>query len=50
MQWTVAIGVGTLKDAHVAVARDRCGARLGAREVASASIGFQQLLEAPWVS
>ncbi|MCA1679066.1 MAG: IS110 family transposase [Actinobacteria bacterium] len=48
MQWTVAVGVDTHKDAHVAVARDRFGAQLGVCELASSSVGYQQLLD--WAS
>jgi transposase len=48
MQWTVAIGVDTHKDAHVAVARDRLGAQLDACEVPRTSVGYRQLLT--WAS
>jgi hypothetical protein len=33
MAWTVAIGVDTHRDVHVAVALDRLGARLDSREI-----------------
>jgi transposase len=44
MQWTVAIGVDTHKDAHVAVARDRLGVQLDACEVPRTSAGYRRLL------
>ena len=34
MEWTVAIGVDTHKEVHVAVALDRLGAQLDSREIA----------------
>ena len=44
MQWTVAIGVDTHKEAHVAVALDALGVRLGSREIATTAAGYQSLL------
>lgn len=44
MQWTVAIGVDTHKDAHVAVALDRLGRQLGQCEVATTNAGSLELL------
>ena len=44
MEWTVAIGVDTHKDLHVAVALDRCGAQLDSREIATTSAGYRSLL------
>jgi len=35
MGWTVAIGVDTHKDVHVAVAFDALGVQLGSREIAA---------------
>jgi transposase len=43
VEWTVAIGVDTHRDAHVAVAVDRLGRRLGALEFAVEERGFEQL-------
>lgn len=43
MQWTVAIGVDTHRDRHVAVAVDRLGRRLGSRELAVDEQGFTGL-------
>jgi len=43
VEWTVAIGVDTHRDAHVAVAVDRLGRRLGALEFAVDEAGFEQL-------
>ena len=40
MEWTVAIGVDTHKDVHVAVALDRFGAQLGSREVETTETGI----------
>jgi transposase len=45
MQWTVAIGVDTHKDAHVAVALDRFGAQLDSCEVATTEAGYRSLLD-----
>jgi transposase len=44
MQWTVAIGVDTHKDVHVAVALDALGAQLDSREVATTPAGYRGLL------
>src|SRR6266511_3580974 len=44
MEWTVAIGVDTHKDVHVAVALDRFGAQLGGREVETTETGYRSLL------
>src|ERR687898_230949 len=44
MQWTVAIGVDTHKDLHVAVALDGLGAQLDSREVATTPAGYRSLL------
>jgi transposase len=44
MEWTVAIGVDTHKDVHVAVAIDRCGAQLDSREVETTETGYRSLL------
>lgn len=43
MQWTVAIGIDTHRDAHVAVAVDRVGRRLGWLEFRVDERGFEQL-------
>ena len=40
MEWTVAIGVDTHKDAHVAVALDALGAQLDSREIATTLAGY----------
>jgi transposase len=40
MQWTVAIGVDTHKDLHVAVALDGLGAQLDSREIATTPAGY----------
>lgn len=45
MQWTVAIGVDTHKDTHVAVALDRLGRRLGQCEIATTSAGYIELAQ-----
>src|SRR5438093_13335039 len=45
MTWTVAIGVDTHRDVHVAVALDRLGARLDALEVETNAAGYRRLLE-----
>jgi hypothetical protein len=39
MGWTVAIGVDTHKDAHVAVALDRLGGQIDSRMVAATGAG-----------
>ena len=44
MQWTVAIGVDTHKDVHVAVAFDALGAQIGSREIATTAAGYRSLL------
>src|SRR5262249_15298970 len=44
MEWTVAIGVDTHKDVHVAVALDALGAQLDSREVAATAAGYRSLL------
>lgn len=44
MQWTVAIGVDTHKEVHVAVALDALGVRLGSREIATTAVGYRSLL------
>src|SRR6266542_1974025 len=43
MEWTVAIGVETHKDVHVAVALDRFGAQLGSHQVATTAAGYGSL-------
>lgn len=48
MGWTVAIGVDTHKDVHVAVACDRLGAQVGSCTVAADSAGHLQLRQ--WAS
>src|SRR6266700_2450098 len=45
MAWTVAIGVDTLKEAHVAVACDRLGRQLDACELPAGAGGYARLLE-----
>ena len=44
MQWTVAVGVDTHKDSHVAVALDALGAQLDSREIATTTAGYRSLL------
>jgi transposase len=44
MEWTVAIGVDTHKEAHVAVALDALGAQLDSREIAATPAGYRGLL------
>lgn len=44
MQWTVAIGVDTHKEIHVAVALDALGAQLDSREIPTTRSGYQRLL------
>ena len=44
MEWTVAIGVDTHKEVHVAVALDPLGARLDSREIATTPAGYRSLL------
>jgi transposase len=44
MKWTVAIGVDTHKDVHVAVAFDALGAQIDSREIATTEAGYCSLL------
>jgi transposase len=44
VEWTVAIGVDTHRDLHVAVALDRLGRRLGSLELTVDENGFAQLV------
>src|SRR3954471_8400308 len=44
MEWTVAIGVDTHKEVHVAVALDVLGVQLGSREIATTAAGYRSLL------
>jgi transposase len=44
MEWTVAVGVDTHKDLHVAVAFDPLGVELGSRTVAATEVGYRDLL------
>ncbi len=44
MEWTVAIGVDTHKDVHVAVALDALGGQLESREIATTPAGYRSLL------
>jgi transposase len=44
MQWTVAVGVDTHRDVHVAVAFDALGIELGSREIAVSEAGYRRLL------
>src|SRR5215218_6150308 len=44
MEWTVAIGVDTHKEVHVAVALDVFGAQLDSREIATTPAGYRSLL------
>src|SRR6266700_2149408 len=44
MDWTVAIGVDTHKEVHVAVALDALGAQLDAQEIATTPSGYRSLL------
>jgi len=44
MQWTVAIGVDTHKEVHVAVALDALGAQLDSQEIATTPAGYRRLL------
>jgi transposase len=44
MQWTVAVGVDTHKDVHVAVAFDALGVKLGRRSIAATEAGYGDLL------
>jgi transposase len=44
MEWTVAIGVDTHKDVHVAVALGAVGAQLDSREIPTTPAGYRSLL------
>jgi transposase len=44
MQWTVAVGVDTHKNVHVAVALDALGVELGSREIVATAAGYRSLL------
>src|SRR5207344_3286394 len=44
MEWTVAIGVDTHKEVHVAVALDALGAQLDSREIATTPAGYRSVL------
>jgi transposase len=44
MEWTVAIGVDTHKDVHVAVAVNLVGAQLASREIETTAAGYRRLL------
>jgi transposase len=44
MEWTVAIGVDTHKQLHVAVALDVLGAQLDSREIPTTPAGYRSLL------
>jgi hypothetical protein len=44
MKWTVAIGVDTHKEVHVAVALDALGAQLDSREIETTPAGYRSLL------
>ena len=44
MEWTVAIGVDTHKDVHVAVALDALGVQLDSREIETTPAGYRGLL------
>jgi transposase len=44
MQWTVAIGVDTHKDVHIAVALDAHGGQLDSREIPTTLTGYRSLL------
>jgi transposase len=44
MEWTVAIGVDTHKEAHVAVALDALGAQLDSQEIPATPTGYGSLL------
>jgi transposase len=44
MEWTVAIGVDTHKEAHMAVALDVFGGQLDSREIAATPAGYRALL------
>jgi transposase len=44
MEWTVAIGVDTHKEVHVAVALDPVGGQLDSREIPTIPAGYRRLL------
>jgi transposase len=44
MEWTVAIGVDTHKEMHVAVALDALGAQLDSQEISTTAAGYRRLL------
>jgi hypothetical protein len=44
MRWTVAIGVDTHKEVHVAVALDPLGAQLDSLEIATTAAGYRSLV------
>jgi transposase len=44
MDWTVAIGIDTHKELHLAVALDRQGRQLGALELEVSEAGFSELV------
>ena len=44
MKWTVAVGVDTHKEVHVAVALDPLGVQLDSREIATTAAGYRSLL------
>jgi transposase len=44
MEWTVAVGVDTHKDVHVAVAFDALGTQIDSREIATTDVGYRSLL------
>ncbi|MGH2715711.1 MAG: IS110 family transposase [Thermoleophilaceae bacterium] len=44
MEWTVAIGVDTHRDVHVAVAVDRVGVQVDSREIETTEAGYRSLL------
>jgi transposase len=44
MEWTVAVGVDTHKEVHVAVALDPLGVQLDSREIATTAVGYRSLL------
>ena len=44
MEWTVAIGVDTHKEVHVAVALDALGVQLGSRAIAATPAGYRSAL------
>jgi hypothetical protein len=44
MRWTVAVGVDTHTDVHVAVAFDALGVALGSQTIAATEAGYRDLL------